>query len=146
MTAASISAALVALASAVAGCATGASSPPAHAEQGTATLALNQRGEIGVVTVTALRIEEDSRCPSEVVCVQAGTVRLAVHLEEGTTRQETVLTLAQPLGLADGRWLTLAAVCPYPRHPGTIAPASYRFTFALDQDGAERRPVVACTP
>jgi hypothetical protein len=133
----------------LAACAFGDDAPtPAAAEQanGPATLALDQRGAVGGVAVTPFRIEEDSRCPSEVVCVQAGTVRVALHLEDGATRRDTVLTLAEPLGLDGGRWLTLAAVCPYPRHPGTIAPASYRFTFALDQDGAGRRPDVGCAP
>jgi hypothetical protein len=132
----------------LAGCAAGGEAPTPAAEQanGLATLALDRRGVVGGVAVTPLKIEEDSRCPTGVQCIQAGTVRLAVRLEDGATRRETVLTLAQPLELASGRWLTLAAACPYPRHPGTIAPASYRFTFALDRDGAGRRPDVACAP
>lgn len=115
-------------------------------ETGRAILALDQKGEIGGVAVTPLRIEEDSRCPTGVQCIQAGTVRLAVRLEESGARHETVLTLAQPIELADGRELSLAAVCPYPRHPGTIAPTAYRFGFALGGDGSGPPPDHACAP
>lgn len=117
----------------------------AEAEAGQAVLALSQGGRIGGVAVTPLRIEEDSRCPTGVQCIQAGTVRVAVRLEERGGERETVLTLGQPVGLADGRALSLAAVCPYPRHPGTIARAAYRFHFALGSDGtAPAEP--SCAP
>ena len=141
------SVALLALGLLASGCAAGAGpATPAEPEAGSAPVALDQRGVAGGIAVTPLRIEEDSRCPTGVQCIQAGRVRLAVRLEDDGTRQETVLTLAQPLGLAGGRWLILAAVCPYPSHPGTIAPASYRFTFALDEDGAGPRRDLACAP
>jgi hypothetical protein len=130
-----------------AGCAAGADKGPAAPvgpETGLATVALDQRGEIGGVAVTPLRIEEDSRCPSGVQCIQAGTVRVAVRIEQGGGQREAVLTLAEPLRLADGRELTLAAVCPYPRHPGRIGAASYRFTFAFDRDGTSAARGLAC--
>lgn len=126
--------AALAMGSAAAGCAAPADAPEAAGTVET-TAALHRRAVFAGVGVTALRVEEDSRCPAEVQCVQAGTVRVAVRLEERGAWRETVLTLAQPLGLAGGGALTLAAVCPYPRQPGPIAPADYRFTFALGPDG-----------
>jgi hypothetical protein len=140
-------AALVGLGAALAGCAADAGTPPAapaETAEGLAVLALDQRGAIGEVAVTPLRIEEDSRCPTGVQCIQAGTVRVAVRIEAGAARRDIVLTLAEPLALDRGRRLTLAAVCPYPHHPGTIGPAAYRFTFALGRDGAPPQPAVAC--
>lgn len=133
---------------ALAGCAADAGAPPPRTEaaEGLAVLALEERGAIGGVAVTPLRIEEDSRCPTGVQCIQAGTVRVAVRIEEGRARRDAVLTLAEPLGLDGGRRLTLAAVCPYPHHPGTIAPAAYRFTFVLGRDGAAAQPAIACSP
>jgi hypothetical protein len=138
--------ALLALGLFAAGCAAdGGPPPPAEAAEGLATLALDQRGELDGIAVTPLRIEEDSRCPTGVQCIQAGTVRVAIRIEERGARRETLLTLAQPVWIADGRALSLAAVCPYPRHPGAISPGSYRFTFTLGGDDAAAA-APACAP
>ena len=94
---------------------------------GRATLRLGETALIDGVVLRAIRIEEDSRCPVNVQCVQAGTVRLRVALGTGGAPREAVLQLDQPFALGDGRWLRLAAVCPVPRAPGPIAPGSYRF-------------------
>ena len=101
--------------------------PGAPAER---SLALGQRGAIGGVGVTPLRVEEDSRCPAEVQCIQAGTVRLAVRVEDSRPPRPAVWPLAEPLRLSEA-WLTLCAVSPYPGKPGPIAPADYRFIFLV---------------
>ena len=107
----------------------GASLPPLH--DGTATVKLGGKARFGNMSLTPLRIEEDSRCPTGVQCIQAGTVRLLVRIDARTSERETVLTLGKPIALEGGRWLALAAVCPYPRRPGRIARDLYRFTFAF---------------
>ncbi len=134
--------ALLALGLLASACAAGAGTAESA---GPITLALDQRGEMNGIAVTPLRIEEDSRCPTGVQCIQAGTVRVAARVEGDGARRERVLTLAQPLRLVDGRALRLAAVCPYPHQPGTILPASYRFTFALGGDEAAASES-ACAP
>lgn len=144
MNAAPILAALLAVVPAVAGCAPGRA-PAAAPAEGLAILALGQRGAIGGVAITPLRIEEDSRCPTGVQCIQAGTVRVAVRIEEGGGRRDALLTLAEPVRLDGGRRLMLAAACPYPQHPGAIGAATYRFTFTLAGDGAPPQAVIACT-
>lgn len=123
----------VILAIATPGCAARVGAPPPPLREGlAAAVGLGQRAAFGGgLAVTPLRIEEDSRCPLGVQCIQAGTVRLAVRIEEGAAARDAVLTLKQPLRLAGGSWLTLAAICPYPRQPGAIRPESYRFSFAL---------------
>lgn len=125
-------AALIMLASAP-GCA----APRAAAEtrDGAASAGIGERASFSGATVIPLRIVEDSRCPIGVQCVQAGTVRLAVRIEERGAGAEQVLRLAQPLQLAGGKWLTLAAACPHPRHPPQSPPRRYRFTFTLGLAG-----------
>jgi hypothetical protein len=98
-------------------------------------MALGQRARIGGVVVTPLRIEEDSRCPTGVQCIQAGTVRVAVRIAEAGAAREAVASLGHSLSLAAGR-LTLCAVTPYPAHPGRIRPDAYRFRFAFDHGAA----------
>ena len=128
-------------AAALAECAASADTPPSPGG-GTASARLGQRRAIGEVAVTPLRIEEDSRCPTGVQCIQAGTVRLAVRIETRRARRQAVLTLAKPLWVDSGAWLTLCAVTPHPAPPGPVRPARYRFSFALDR--AATAPAPAC--
>lgn len=144
MNAAPILAGLLALAPALACCAAGGAAAPSAPAAGRARLALGQRGAVGGVAVTPLRVEEDSRCPTGVQCIQAGTVRLAVRIEEAGTRRDALLTLGEPFRLAGAGRLMLAAACPYPQHPGTIGTAAYRFVFTLAREGAPPPTVSAC--
>ena len=120
-------AALALLAPALAGCAAGAAAGTAD---GVATLRLGEAARIGGRAVRALRVEEDSRCPADVQCIQAGTVRLAVAVGTGGGARHLVLRLDEPVELERGRWLSLAAVCPAPRAPGRIESDAYRFTLS----------------
>lgn len=125
---------------AAAGCAS-AERPVAGSPPGSIILALQQRGAAGGFAVTPLRVDEDSRCPAEVQCIQAGTVRLAVRIAGRVTLQP-VLTLAQPSRLDSHSWLTLCAVTPYPARPGRIGPPAYRFSFVLGRGASP--PAPAC--
>ena len=102
--------------------------------------ALGGHARLGGLDLVPLRVEEDSRCPANVQCIQAGTVRLAVRIDARGARSESVLTLGERVPLAGGL-LTLATVCPYPVHPGAIAKGSYRFTFTFSIPG--RPPPIA---
>jgi hypothetical protein len=115
----------------IAGCAAGAPPSAVPIMDGSGTAPLGGHARFSGLDVVPLRVQEDSRCPASVQCIQAGTVRLAVEIDDGEVRSETQLTLGASIALADGRRLSLAAVCPYPRQPGPIASGSYRFTFAV---------------
>ncbi|MEA3052350.1 MAG: hypothetical protein QOG72_1253 [Sphingomonadales bacterium] len=130
--------AMAALALSAGGCAP-AAPPAALAATARTTAALGGRAALGAIVVTPLRVEEDSRCPSEVQCIQAGTVRVAVRVREGGTRRDAVLALGRPLRL-DAGWLALCEVRPYPARPGPVPRSAYRFSFAV---GAE---APACAP
>jgi hypothetical protein len=119
------------LALAVAGCA--ATPPPSRGplRDGTVSVGLGGHARFVGLDVAPLRVEEDSRCPTGVQCIQAGTVRLLVRIADRRGRRDATLTLGKPIALEAGGWLGLAAVCPYPRHPERIARNSYRFTLAF---------------
>ena len=122
---------ILALASVAAGC---VATPPPSAgprRDGIAAAGIGGHARLAGLDVAPVRIEEDSRCPTGVQCIQAGTVRLLVRIEDRSGERESVLTLGKPVALEGGGWLALAAVCPYPRHPGRIAAGDYRFTFAF---------------
>jgi hypothetical protein len=132
---------LLAIAAAHTGCASaGATSSLPPIKEGAASAALGGHARFGGLDVIPRRIEEDSRCPANVQCIQAGTVRLAVQIAARGALSESVLTLGKPVPLAGGL-LTLAMVCPYPVHPGAIARGSYRFTFTYALPG--RTPPIA---
>lgn len=116
----------VAVAAAACGLALGCASPiPAAPES--ATLRLGETGRIGGLRVRPLALVEDSRCPAEVRCIQAGTVRVSVAI--GGDRE--TLALAEPWPVA-GRFITLSAVEPEARADTPRAPADYRLRFTVE--------------
>jgi len=115
--------------------------PPAPAT----TVALGEPAIRAGVTVTPLRVLEDSRCPHGVQCVQAGTVRLAVRITRGSNSREPVLVLDEPQQVWPGLWVTLAGVCPYPRFPEPRQREGYRFAF-MAAEGAPPPPLDFACP
>jgi hypothetical protein len=89
----------------------------------------------GPLRIVPQRIEEDSRCPASVRCIQAGTVRLLVRVTGARASETAILRLGAPAPVA-GRWLTLTRACPYPEVPGGIPPARYRFAIAVSPSAA----------
>jgi hypothetical protein len=83
------------------------------------------------VTVTPLAVVEDSRCPVDVQCIQAGTVRITaeVSVAMGSTTRET-LTLAKPLQTGT-HTVTLIQVTPVKYSGVTIPAANYMFMFEV---------------
>ena len=86
----------------------------------------------GDVAITPLAVVEDSRCPANVQCIQAGTVRIAARVQSSGARRNATIGLTAPYQL-EGEWVHLVAVCPYPRYPVAHGPTAYRFTFLVNQ-------------
>ena len=71
---------------------------------------------------------EDSRCPTDVVCVWAGRLVVRTSIDGGAGAETADLVLGEPLDLG-GAIVTLVVA-----EPGTLAgqkidPSAYRFTF-----------------
>lgn len=84
------------------------------------------------VQITPIEIVEDSRCPSDVQCIQAGTVRVRTLISSGLGTSTMVLTLAQPI-TTEAEAVTLVAVAPTPLSSKTISAKDYRFTFKVNK-------------
>ncbi len=110
----------------------------------TFTGAIGGRIVLGSRTVTPLAVIEDSRCPANVQCIQAGTVRLKVRVEEGPLSREATVGLSQPAAL-EGAWLHLVVVCPPRGAPGTVPHRGYRFIFAITEAADRPSVEVPCT-
>ena len=104
-----------------------ASVPPASAGP---TAGLGQIAEAGGARIRPIQVIEDSRCPTDVVCVWAGRLVLLaeVNYRGGSEAYRGNLTLGQPLRLGS-ETVTLVSA-----EPGTLAgkpidAGAYFFTF-----------------
>lgn len=101
-------------------------------QQGTVTveLALNKRSVPIQEAITLLEVTEDSRCPRDVQCIQAGTVRVKARLESGMGTATEIFTLGGTI-TTETEEFTLIAVRPETESQKTIAPGDYRFVFRV---------------
>ena len=118
------SAALALAALPLAGCATLFGSGASSVQ----TLALGRTGDFGPVNLTPISVDEDSRCPTAVRCIWAGTVRVKVLVEPAGADHAVFASLGQPLGV-DGGTLLLEQVSPQRGSTAQIPPSHYSFTL-----------------
>jgi len=93
----------------------------------------------GQLSVTFAEVDEDSRCPADVECIQAGwvTIRLAVKVGEADgedvalTLQPGALDPATATASQDGYTITLAGVEPYPVSTEAISFNDYVVTLRV---------------
>lgn len=87
-------------------------------------------GEIAAVDGPQVRpdsVIEDSRCPADVQCIQAGRLIVRATVLGGGWSKELDLTLGVPVPVADGM-LTLVDATPVPV-TGETSGSAARFTF-----------------
>lgn len=98
--------------------------------EGTTTAKINQKISVQGVFFTPLEVLEDSRCPIDVTCIQAGTVRVKVRLESKGNVQATTLVLQSPITFS-GKRMELSNVFPISHSTRPISDDQYRFTFLV---------------
>lgn len=110
---------------------TATSSTGAAQAYGSVTLALGQAAVFtDGLSIRPMRILEDSRCPADVECIQAGTVKLNFSaVMNGKMTAETV-TIGQSIQI-DGDTVTLESAAPAKTKAGYPPPSEYRFTFTV---------------
>lgn len=84
------------------------------------------------VKVIPLAVLEDSRCPSDVTCVQAGTVRVEVQIESGLGTAAETLALGEFI-TTEAEQITFASVTPSPVSTETIEASEYEFVFEISK-------------
>jgi hypothetical protein len=100
----------------------------------TVTTALNESVSALGVSITPLSVEEDSRCPMDVQCIQAGQVRLKVMTIDGMGTSTMTITLGatEPITTETvSLWLT--DVLPIKVSTNSTEDTEYRFTFRIDR-------------
>ncbi len=103
--------------------------PSADATSATLTTYLGGSPTALNVTVSPQKVVSDSRCPSDVTCVWAGTVEVKTILSTQVAHGEHVLTLGEPQVFGDYT-VTLVEVTPV-KTQEAIPDSSYRFTFEI---------------
>lgn len=109
--------------------------PSIHISDGTiVTLALGQTGTVNDVTITPREVVEDSRCPKDVQCIQAGRVRVRATLSSGLGTGEQIFLVGEPI-TTEAEAVTLLSVAPDKISTVTTTPEDYRFTFKVEKRG-----------
>lgn len=100
----------------------------------TVTVALGETVSGLGVSLTPLEIEEDSRCPKDVMCIQAGTLRVQVMMVSGmgTSTMPFTLGSAEPV-TTETTAIWLVEALPYPLASNPVEDNQYRFTFRIEQ-------------
>jgi len=80
------------------------------------------------------RVQSDSRCPMDAMCVWAGDATISVTLNpaNGPTESREMHTQATGSQISYASYtITLTALAPYPRSSQEILPADYVATFVV---------------
>ncbi len=103
---------------------------PTVASSTSTTLKMNETYTMYGVSIQPQEIVSESRCPSDVTCIQAGTVKVAVLIttEAGSHRVEFEPGQKENI---DSVSLTLKEVTPYPQSTHKITHDEYRFVFEM---------------
>lgn len=96
----------------------------------TAILKLDEQRTFGDTLLVAWAVTEDSRCPSDVQCIQAGRVLVAVNASS-TSHFSTFEMEIGKTYTTENLKITLDQVSPYPISTRKIADDEYRFTFTV---------------
>ncbi|HEY4488937.1 MAG TPA: hypothetical protein VJA87_00410 [Candidatus Paceibacterota bacterium] len=100
---------------------------------GTATLRLNEVASFpNGLSIRVASILEDSRCPEDVQCIQAGTVRLSVRIRSAMGVSTNEFTLGTSV-TTEAEEITLSSVAPGKLAGQSVKDDDYRFTFEVKQ-------------
>jgi len=97
---------------------------------GAVTLSIGERASFEGSSLRPLSIEEDSRCPKDVQCIQAGTVRVKVEIVSSTGTSTEIIGLGKSVTTAT-EIVLFSAVLPAPVSTVTLAPKDYQLTFTV---------------
>lgn len=97
-------------------------------------LGILKSGEALGVKIMPTKITEDSRCPSDVTCIQAGSARVEAEIVRGKDAVSKIFTIGEPFYFAD-TIVTLVEVTPYPVSNVEITIEEYEFTFRVEKSG-----------
>lgn len=102
----------------------------------TFALGVGQEASHGVMRLVFVGVNEDSRCPSDVVCIWAGNaaVEIGVWYGMGPTARFVLNTIGDPDSVEVGGYrIALIDLQPYPVSTARIPPDAYVATFRFQR-------------
>ena len=103
--------------------------PPVVETSTTLTVSLGELAQVGEFSIVLDKILEDSRCPKDVQCIQAGTVRVSSSIQ-GTSTLE--LKLGET-STTESMKVTLVSVEPVRVSTATLNSKDYRFVLLVEK-------------
>jgi len=97
---------------------------------GKATLMQGTKTVFKTITLDSIEIIEDSRCPSDVMCIQAGTVRLTLGINEAGTPSTQNIKLGEQIETKN-HTIEFVSVSPDNISTSKLHKKDYRFTFEV---------------
>ncbi len=82
------------------------------------------------VSITPHAVIDDSRCPTDVQCIWAGTVFVQATIKTPTSSSEEKLEIGKAI-TKDGYTITFTELTPAAKSGQTIPDSSYRFVFIV---------------
>ncbi len=82
------------------------------------------------ISIIPMEVTQDSRCPVDVQCVQAGTVTLRVFMKVPSGEASELLEFGKTI-MVDGYEITLVEVEPEKKSLEVIEPKDYLFSFKV---------------
>lgn len=97
---------------------------------GSVSVGMGQEASLLGVSIKPISLLEDSRCPIDVNCIQAGTVRVQTEVGSGSSKYEQVFKLGETVSI-EGKNLTLVRVEPYKDSKVQLSSGDYHFQFKI---------------
>lgn len=97
----------------------------------TDTAKINQKILNNGIFITPLKIISDSRCPSDVQCIWAGTIVIRLRLERDGMVQEVDLEIDKTIVFSQQN-VSLKSAAPYPKEGKEISENEYIFSFIVN--------------
>lgn len=91
-----------------------------------ATFGLDEPFDFNGTALRVWAVTEDSRCPSDVTCIQAGKAKVALNVGVSTAEVEVGQTI-----VLEKLSITLDEVVPYPVSTRKTTDDEYRFSFTI---------------
>lgn len=97
------------------------------------TLGVGEKGTVGNLEITFNALVQDSRCPIDVQCIQAGAVNTNVTFKEGS-HIETKNMPSDEVPQRFGEYMiSIVQIAPPRKSKKEISPPEYRITFHISK-------------
>lgn len=108
--------------------------PPVYegSSVGKLDIKVGETGVIGGVSITLNNVVQDSRCPLDVQCIQAGSVTANIKLLSGVNGKVFDITSGEPAYRFYGHEISIVNIEPAPYSDIKIDSDAYKITFGVD--------------